>query len=721
MSTFSPVTDARAPYLSIVVTTRNDDHGGDPLQRFQAFLDSLAAQCRRFSLDAELIVVEWNPPGDRPRLADAMRWPLDGPLAIRVIEVPSEYHRRLKGSQSLPLFQMIGKNVGIRRSRGRFILCTNIDIIFSHELFAFIASRQLDSNRAYRVVRYDVTPGFPQNADVDVLMRYCQTHQMRGHYPNGSFPVEADGSPALFENDIVGPAAGIRLGRGWHMREAARLPQPFRWVSDRAEIIVLEPSDAPRRLDVAVEPNRYAPGVHPVIAAMTEDGAVLERFVVTEPATIGVPVPPGLAKRRVWLTLENASEHDAIQRPAYENRAQLRYVATGLKWTVEPVPSFATVAPAETVLAEASPDGWQRALEEVPVVERRADGVRIRTLPSEFSYGLYYRPVKATRDGVHHVRLRYSVVQGEIILGPLSHDELWWRDHQMTRGRHGSDATIDLAVALKEGEEIRLVVYNNHPDGDASSEAIVRQLLLSDGLEVQPGSRRLHTRGLALRAWRRLAPEPLQRAVKATISRILLPIIEWQAGQSLAEQVYERLQIERRLWKKEALALVKGSEDLQEKVLALSPLTEVASVHEFLRRVHPQSLHPNACGDFQLAARRHWFELRGYAEFEMYSMNIDGLFTYMAHYGGAPEQRLEPPLCIYHMEHAVGSGWTPEGETQLRTRMEQWNVAWLDWQTVALWASYMEWLQRPFVFNPDNWGLADDQLGEIELTLPRNA
>ena len=50
------------PYLSVVVATRNDDHGGDPLKRLQAFINTFAAQCRRTALDAEVIVVEWNPP-----------------------------------------------------------------------------------------------------------------------------------------------------------------------------------------------------------------------------------------------------------------------------------------------------------------------------------------------------------------------------------------------------------------------------------------------------------------------------------------------------------------------------------------------------------------------------------------------------------------------------------------------------------------------------------
>ena len=63
------------PYSSIVATARNDDHGGNLLHRMQIFVSGPLEQSRRRQLKAELIVVEWNPPPDRPRLAGALAWP----------------------------------------------------------------------------------------------------------------------------------------------------------------------------------------------------------------------------------------------------------------------------------------------------------------------------------------------------------------------------------------------------------------------------------------------------------------------------------------------------------------------------------------------------------------------------------------------------------------------------------------------------------------------
>ena len=57
-------------HLSFVVTTRNDNHGGDMLRRFQIFAETLLQQANRHSLKGELIVVEWN----RQRNHDFMRF-----------------------------------------------------------------------------------------------------------------------------------------------------------------------------------------------------------------------------------------------------------------------------------------------------------------------------------------------------------------------------------------------------------------------------------------------------------------------------------------------------------------------------------------------------------------------------------------------------------------------------------------------------------------------
>jgi hypothetical protein len=126
-------------------------------------------------------------------------------------------------------------------------------------------------------------------------------------------------------------------------------------------------------------------------------------------------------------------------------------------------------------------------------------------------------------------------------------------------------------------------------------------------------------------------------------------------------------------------------------------------------------LHTNACGDFTLMAREHWFDLRGYAEFDLFSMNIDSLLCYTAHLAGVREHMLEDPIRIYHIEHETGSGWTPEGHKRLFDRLAANGIAWLNSDRVSAWAAEMERLGSTMIFNRENWGLAGDVLPETVL------
>jgi hypothetical protein len=149
------------PHLSIVVVSRNDDHGGNPLERMQQFVDAWEFHCIRLGLHAELIVVEWNPPSGRARLSSVLQWSGDnGPLDVRIITVPPEVHARYAHGDRLPLYQMIGKNVGIRRARGQFILATNIDVVVDDLTVRYLRDN-LEPGVLLRADRFDVPSTIP--------------------------------------------------------------------------------------------------------------------------------------------------------------------------------------------------------------------------------------------------------------------------------------------------------------------------------------------------------------------------------------------------------------------------------------------------------------------------------------------------------------------------------------------------------------------------------
>lgn len=213
------------PYLSVVATARNDDHGGNPLHRMQLFVNGVIAQCDRHQLPAELVLVEWNPPADRPRLAEVLDWPAnDGWCEVRIIEVPPELHARLDYSDRLPLFQMIGKNVGIRRARGEFIVATNIDIIFSDELMRFLAQRGLRRGYVYRLDRFDVPADLELSWPIERQLEFCRESVLRVNRREGTLDVRSGDFYRIYpELSLLSWLRNSQRGRRLHRSRVGRL------------------------------------------------------------------------------------------------------------------------------------------------------------------------------------------------------------------------------------------------------------------------------------------------------------------------------------------------------------------------------------------------------------------------------------------------------------------------------------------------------------------
>ena len=203
-------------YLSIVVSSRNDNHGGDLNERTQNCIDSLSSQLEKYKISSEIVIVDWNPPADKPFLYEIIKG------KFRSIIVPSEIHHRYGQANLFPLYQMTAKNVGIRRAKGEFILATNIDILFSDELIQKISERCLEKGNIYRAYRYDTKPGVKNvesakknlirlnlshsdelctNACGDFqLMHRDDWFRLRGYYENDLFSIHID---SLLEYNAV--------------------------------------------------------------------------------------------------------------------------------------------------------------------------------------------------------------------------------------------------------------------------------------------------------------------------------------------------------------------------------------------------------------------------------------------------------------------------------------------------------------------------------------
>jgi hypothetical protein len=328
--------ETASPYISVVVAARNDNHGGDMLVRMQAFLDSWIAQAQRYNLSSEIVIVEWNPPADRPKLIESLRWPSDpAPCAIRFVEVPPEFHERFAHSTAIPLHQMIAKNVGIRRARGRFVLVTNLDIIFSAALMQFLAERRLEPGVMYRIDRLDIASDLPAGVGIDELLSFCRSHVLRVFAREGGFPLASDGLPAQVPDDVFAPGAGLRLVAGWHEIERSDFDR-YRWMEPEAEFLFQRPPDAAPRLILDLETGPSA-GADPVTLEVVDAaGCVLAAATLCGRAILRLHLPPEISTGRLMFRTRGR------ELPLLRDLRMLNLRVLGMEW--EPAPEWLQAA-----------------------------------------------------------------------------------------------------------------------------------------------------------------------------------------------------------------------------------------------------------------------------------------------------------------------------------------------------------------------------------------
>lgn len=239
------VLDMNNPYLSLVVSSRNDEHGGNMLLRMQVSLSGLLEQLEKYRIESEIILVEWNPPAERPLLKDIIKWP--GALrycTIRVIVVPPAIHRRYKGHAKLSINRAAAFNVGIRRARGQFILFRPIDLIYSDDLVAFIATKRLERDEIYRIDRCDVDRNVVRLNTLKEQLNFCKQNIIKIHSRRG--PPAGSTLPYLHTN-----ASGdfqLLSREYWHL------------LRGYPEIDIVSP-----RIDALLSHMAYAAGVKEVI------------------------------------------------------------------------------------------------------------------------------------------------------------------------------------------------------------------------------------------------------------------------------------------------------------------------------------------------------------------------------------------------------------------------------------------------------------------------
>jgi len=143
--------------LSVVITGRNDNYGGHFKERLQNSIKGLYDQLSCLEFTTELIFVNYNPLPEPP-IIDFIDWTgSSSKTVVKIINVPLDSHKHYvinKKYKNVPVLEYAGKNIGIRRATGEYILCMNPDIIFPENFFLRLVPF-LNKNNYLRADRID--------------------------------------------------------------------------------------------------------------------------------------------------------------------------------------------------------------------------------------------------------------------------------------------------------------------------------------------------------------------------------------------------------------------------------------------------------------------------------------------------------------------------------------------------------------------------------------
>ena len=170
------------PYISVVLYSRNDDHGCNLAKRTDAVIRSYHHFLNRYRIYSEIILVDYNTPGEDSKLADVFAYESTEYVSVRHIIVPPAVHKRFEHHDKLNMNNMLARNLGIRRAKGEFVLSTCIDVLLSAELYQRLADKSLEKNVLYRIDRTDVNRSVVAAKDPEKMLDMCVDNIVDWHF-----------------------------------------------------------------------------------------------------------------------------------------------------------------------------------------------------------------------------------------------------------------------------------------------------------------------------------------------------------------------------------------------------------------------------------------------------------------------------------------------------------------------------------------------------------
>lgn len=640
----APVSDA--PYLSVVLTSRNDDQDGGLSGRLQLSVEAWIDQARRYNLCSELLLVDSS--GGSGRLETVLSGlPDTGPCQVRIIPAPAAS-------------EAVAGNAGIRQARGEFILVTRAGVLFSDELMQFLAARRLEHGRLYRIDRRDVSAGVPVPGTIADRLAYCRSHVVRLSAREGSFAVTPEGFRQNEPGDITRAGSDIYFGSGWFPVEIGD-GEPFRWIENDAEVLARVPPEG-AIIALEVEPGPGIAETPAVLMVHDRSGAKVAEWEVAGRIEIELAVPPDHGSDLQSFRLHvRGGGLPVLEDPRILNLRVFRCDRVKPGQPASPAVSGLSIMRENRLLlarlltALRASAGFPALLRHGPGMLRaavrllQARGSDICAAGQEFRFGEgWYRCENAGGE-----RFRWVSQDAQLLLRIRSEN-------------------FHLALLVEPGPGLSYRPFSliiRGPGGDNIARVPVHGLTYARvPVPLPPGTT----------ATLRLTTEQTGSPVEADPRILNFRVLACCGDSGNAPAAYD-------CWSALTLASHPVGTDWAARLEESRP--------QIQKMGKPAFLHVNACRDFALMAREDWLDLRGWPELHLPQAYLDSLLCYAAHYAGIREEILREPLRIYCLD---GGPPLPPEPTRLSSPAELLQLI-----------AYMRSFRVPLIFNAGNWGLGE--------------
>jgi hypothetical protein len=176
---FERTTHFNSIYLSIVVTGGHIGTDEGFLARVQTFFNHIGEGLLRIPLaDIELVFVDYATAHGQPHPHEVLAIPrgLKGRTKFVIVPPPTRKRYGSKGV-SRPISDLLARNIGIRRSRGEFVVALTPDIFLPDNFFELCAQRAFNAGVLYTATRRNIEGGQAELATINEPWRNAPGEQ----------------------------------------------------------------------------------------------------------------------------------------------------------------------------------------------------------------------------------------------------------------------------------------------------------------------------------------------------------------------------------------------------------------------------------------------------------------------------------------------------------------------------------------------------------------